>query len=134
MNTVDKNAIQHWLSTQVAEQLGLVSQDIDAHAPFSAYGLDSITGVSLAGDLEEWLGISLSPTLLWDYPTVATLSQYLAETVASHPVKAASLPCRTFNTHGEVRVDASYAAHVLAQLDTLSDDEVNALLTDLVAA
>lgn len=41
------------------------------------YGLDSVTAVGLAGELEEWLGRQITPTLIYDYPTIAGLIQYL---------------------------------------------------------
>jgi acyl carrier protein len=134
MRIVDVEAIQHWLVTQIAEQLGIEPQDLDVRLSFSAYGLDSITGVSLAGDLEEWLNVSLAPTLLWDYSTVETLAQYLAEAVVSQPAKTVETRSGTCVSPRDIMGDSSYAAHVLAQLDTLSDEDVDALLADLVAA
>jgi len=134
MHIVDVETIQHWLVTQIAEQLGIEPQDIDVRLSFSAYGLDSITGVSLAGDLEEWLSISLSPTLLWDYSTVQTLAWYLAEAVVNQPAKTMGTRSGTCVSPRDIVGDPSYAAHVLAQLDTLSDEDVDALLADLVAA
>src|SRR5438132_9896728 len=40
--------------------------------------MDSLQAVSLAADLEDWLGQSLPPTLAYDYPTIEALAQYLA--------------------------------------------------------
>jgi acyl carrier protein len=134
MNIVEVETIQHWLVTQIAEQLGIEPQAIDVHLSFSEYGLDSITGVSLAGDLEEWLNLSLSPTLLWDYSTVDTLAQYLAEAVVRQPAKTVGTRSSTCVASRDIMGDPSYAAHVLAQLDTLSDEDVDALLADLIAA
>jgi acyl carrier protein len=34
--------------------------------------------IGLTGDLEDWLGTRLDPTLLYDYPTVAALAKHLA--------------------------------------------------------
>ena len=72
-------AIQSWLVAQVASHLGLSTASIDPQEPFARYGLDSVTAVRLSGDLEEWLGRSLSPTLVYDYPTIAALSSYLGD-------------------------------------------------------
>jgi acyl transferase domain-containing protein/acyl carrier protein len=38
-----------------------------------------LAAVSLAGELEDWLKCRLSPTLIYEYPTIAALSQFLAE-------------------------------------------------------
>ncbi|MEL6606584.1 MAG: acyl carrier protein, partial [Cyanobacteria bacterium J06614_10] len=42
-------------------------------------GLDSSAAIGLTGDLEDWLGQSVDPTLLYDYPTVDALVAYLCE-------------------------------------------------------
>ncbi len=33
----------------------------------------------MTGDLEDWLGCELDPTLLYDYPTIDALAWHLAE-------------------------------------------------------
>jgi len=75
---VSASIIEGWLTTQIAGCLKIDRNQIDAQAPFSSYGLDSVTAVSLSGELEEWLDRRLSPTLIYDYPTVAQLAQHLA--------------------------------------------------------
>jgi acyl carrier protein len=71
--------IQTWLSAEVAELLSLAPGEIEAQEPFANYGLSSMTGVLLAGDIEEWLGIKIDPVVAWDYPTVESLASYLAD-------------------------------------------------------
>jgi acyl transferase domain-containing protein/acyl carrier protein len=71
-------AIQDWLVAQLSRALGVEPRDIDIREPFTSYGLTSVDAVGLSGDLEEWLGLSLSPTLAYDYPTVETLARHLA--------------------------------------------------------
>jgi acyl carrier protein len=36
----------------------------------------------LAGDIEDWLGVTLEPTVAWEYPTVRELARFLAEDTA----------------------------------------------------
>ena len=45
---------------------------------FSRFGLSSQSAVELSGVLGEWLGRTVSPTLLYDYPTVGELAAHLA--------------------------------------------------------
>ncbi len=71
-------AIEAWLAAQIARRQHLAIGDIDVRQPFVQYGLDSVQAVELTGDLEIYLGRKLSPTLAWDYPTIASLSEYLA--------------------------------------------------------
>lgn len=78
MQTVPAETIQAWLTTALSTHLGLAPEDIDLRKPFTEYGLDSMVGVFLAGDLEAWLCVELSPTVLWDYPTTEALAQFLA--------------------------------------------------------
>jgi acyl carrier protein len=74
----DTSAITQWLVNRIAAQLECTADDIDVTMPFSAYGLDSVAAVALSGDLQDWLGVKLSPTLTWDYPTIELLAEFLA--------------------------------------------------------
>jgi acyl carrier protein len=71
--------IQAWLVSYLAELLEIEKDEIEVTIPFNRYGLDSSAAVGLTGDLENWLGYELEPTLLYDYPTIEALTQYLAE-------------------------------------------------------
>src|SRR5215472_464447 len=71
-------AIQTWLISRLSQVLQVEPQDIDIHEPFINYGLTSVDAVGLSGDLEDWLKRRLSPTLAYDYPTIAALARHLA--------------------------------------------------------
>jgi acyl carrier protein len=71
--------IQTWIASYVAELLEIDSDEVDVTIPFDQYGLDSAAAVGMTGDMEDWLGTKLDPTLLYDYPTVEALSRHLAE-------------------------------------------------------
>src|SRR5581483_4859781 len=51
----------------------------DRHRPFAQLGLGSMRSVELAGEVQQWLGRPLSPTIFYEYPTVAALSRYLTD-------------------------------------------------------
>jgi phthiocerol/phenolphthiocerol synthesis type-I polyketide synthase C len=72
-------AIQAWLTDYVSRLIKTEPQTIDVHEPLENFGLSSIDAVSLSGDLESWLGIQLSPMLVYVYPTIEALALYLAE-------------------------------------------------------
>jgi acyl carrier protein len=74
---VNQAQIQEWLRAKLAQAAKIVPTDVDHHADFWTYGLSSVVAVEVAGELEEWLDLTLEPTLLWDYPTIETLSAYL---------------------------------------------------------
>lgn len=73
-------AIKHWLITRLAQLLEVAPGTLDIHTPFANYGLASFEAVSLAGELESWLGKSLPETLFYDYPTIDRLAHFLSET------------------------------------------------------
>jgi acyl carrier protein len=73
------NEIQAWLLTQLAELVKVKPGEIDPRQPFVRYGLGSAQGLELAAKLEDWIGFRLPPTLVWDYPSIETVSWKLAE-------------------------------------------------------
>ena len=70
--------IQAWIVAYIADLLEVDGEEIDVTIPFDRYGLDSSAAVGLTGDLEDWLGREINPTLLYDYPTVEALVQHLS--------------------------------------------------------
>jgi acyl carrier protein len=71
--------IQTWLVARVATLIETTPDDVDPHAPFVRYGIDSMTTAEMMGDLEKWLGRPVDPAIVWDSPDLATFSVALAE-------------------------------------------------------
>ncbi len=76
-----EEVIEEWLVARVSEWLSIDPRQIRVEEPFANYGMTSIAGVSLAGDLEEWLGIEVSPVLTYEYPTIRALAHHLVQEV-----------------------------------------------------
>ena len=93
-------AIQAWLVSQISKRLKVQPSRIDVGEPLAHYGMDSVQAVSIAGELEDWLGRRLPPTLVYDYPTISALAQHLAE----KPTVAESIS--TGNTGRETQTDS----------------------------
>jgi acyl carrier protein len=74
----NQEAIQTWLVEQVAQITGLLPHQIDIAQPFSSYRIDSVAAAGLSGELANWLGVRLAPTITWDYPSVRLLASHLA--------------------------------------------------------
>ena len=74
-----KNAveIQEWLVNYLAELLEIETKTIDITRSFDEYALNSSDAIFLTGELEEWLGSELEPTLVYEYSTIKELTQYL---------------------------------------------------------
>jgi polyketide synthase PksJ len=77
--------IAAWLIEKLASYVRVEARDLNPEQPFTAFGLSSLQSVSLSGELAEWLGRPLPATLLYDYPTLASLSKFLSgERTAAH--------------------------------------------------
>jgi acyl transferase domain-containing protein/acyl carrier protein len=72
-------SIRAWLVAKLAGLLDVAPESIDFREPFTSYGLGSLQAVTISGELGDWLGRKLSPTLVYDYPNVEVLARYLAE-------------------------------------------------------
>ena len=80
--SVDRATIAQWMASLVAEALEIEPADVDFDLPLSSLGLGSRDLIALSGELEARLGRPLSPTLMWEFPTIALLAGHLAQ---SHP-------------------------------------------------
>ncbi|MEK7793596.1 MAG: amino acid adenylation domain-containing protein, partial [Candidatus Hydrogenedentota bacterium] len=74
-----REAVATWLESHVADVLGLTPAEIDRSASFESLGLGSRDAIVLSGDLEEWLGLSLPPTLLYEYTSIIAVAAHLSE-------------------------------------------------------
>ncbi len=61
----------------VALHLNMAATTIDRDEPLAHYGLDSATAIALAGEIERIFGRPCSPTVLFEYPTIADLQEHL---------------------------------------------------------
>jgi acyl-CoA synthetase (AMP-forming)/AMP-acid ligase II/acyl carrier protein len=73
-----REAIEAWLTSELARLVNVNATEIDTSAPFARYGLSSLMAVSMTTDLGLWMGRDLDATLLWDYPSIETLARHLA--------------------------------------------------------
>ena len=70
--------IQDWLVSYLAKHLEIAEDQVDIKLPFDRYNLDSAVTIGMTGELETLLDSTLDPTLVYDYPTIELLAQYLA--------------------------------------------------------
>jgi 6-methylsalicylic acid synthase len=78
----DPQQVAAVVRTAVAQQLGLPESDVDTGLPLVEIGVDSIMTVGLLRQLEKQTGLSLPPTLLWEYPTATAVAQRVVELLA----------------------------------------------------
>jgi NADPH:quinone reductase-like Zn-dependent oxidoreductase/NADP-dependent 3-hydroxy acid dehydrogenase YdfG/acyl carrier protein len=72
--------------TNAATVLGRSSADIDADVAFQDLGFDSLTAVELRNRLKTATGLTLSPALIFDYPTPAALAEQIDGLLDSAPI------------------------------------------------
>ncbi|MEM8827845.1 MAG: MupA/Atu3671 family FMN-dependent luciferase-like monooxygenase [Cyanobacteria bacterium P01_G01_bin.19] len=77
----DLDSLQNLIKNKLANKLKIDANSIKSHANFVSYGLDSVMAVELIQDLEDYFNQPLEVTLLWDYPTIASLAQHLAPSI-----------------------------------------------------
>jgi acyl carrier protein len=78
-----ESAIRDRCVQYLARTLELSDQVIDPEVKFDRLGLDSANSVYLIVELEDWLGLELTPDLVFEHPTISELAWYLAGRVAS---------------------------------------------------
>lgn len=71
--------LHEWLIGRVADYVEVAAEEIDPSAPLGDYGLDSVLALAMAAEIEDRLGVSLDPTVLWDHPTIDDLTRFLTE-------------------------------------------------------
>jgi acyl carrier protein len=69
--------------TNAATVLGRSSADIEAQLPFQDLGFDSLTAVELRNRLKTATGLTLSPNLIFDFPTPGALAEHVGGQLSS---------------------------------------------------
>ncbi|MCP4993782.1 MAG: AMP-binding protein [Gammaproteobacteria bacterium] len=138
-NTFTANTIQLWLIKWLSWKLNIAQDTIDPAKAFAEYGLDSMTAIELADDLDIWLnpaGLAVDTTFAWSYPTIETLANYIAgELQQLHQPPNQSSPSQSVSdavqrTNGPIdQMDNSS----LDNLASLSEAEIAKLLAAEIA-
>lgn len=71
--------VEHQLAVRLAGVIGVPTEEIETDRELQSYGLSSLDGLVLLGDLENWLGFEVPPSALADYPTLKDLAGHLLE-------------------------------------------------------
>jgi acyl carrier protein len=73
--------IKQFLIERIAYYLECPVDDVDPTVPLAETGMDSVSGTSLCGDVEDRFDINVDPTLVYEYPTVDDIVGFIwAET------------------------------------------------------
>jgi phthiocerol/phenolphthiocerol synthesis type-I polyketide synthase C len=85
-----RNALESHLRVRVAQILRLVPDRLALDQPLKSLGMDSLMSLELRNRIEADLGLSISATAVWNYPTVSLLAGHLAERLAPAAAAAAA--------------------------------------------
>ncbi len=66
-----------WLTSYLAQLLGMPETEVDPGYSFELYGLDSSGAVGMSGDLGDLLGCELDTSVAYDYPTIDSIVSHL---------------------------------------------------------
>ncbi len=135
--------LESYLREQIARKMGLAASKLDVQQPLTNMGIDSLMAIEVKNQVEAELHVVIPVVQFLQGPTIAQLSaqllKQLTETVPAATMRAASAAVLLQAAKPEGRGDLSTsisveeAQQLLANLDQLSDREVEALLTDLLA-
>jgi acyl carrier protein len=129
-----RRQLESYLREQAAGKLGLTPAQLDIESPLHQLGVDSLVAVELRAQIERDLGIVVPVVRLLDGPSVTGLAEWLVNqssggTPEPAPVATDDAPI----INGSNGSDPEWM-DVLGRLPDISDDDVDALLRDVLAA
>lgn len=78
---MNKESITFWLKEQFGRESNLPSNQIKSSDSIASFGIDSVVLVTIAVDLEEFLGKEIEPTIFYEFDTIEELSIYIIEEI-----------------------------------------------------
>ena len=73
--------ILRWLTTRLASSLEVSPTSLDPQVPLAELGVDSARAIGLVGEIEEHFDIDVDPTLIFDYPTLSRIADYIGAAI-----------------------------------------------------
>jgi tyrocidine synthetase III len=119
--------LEEHIKMHLSQILRMEAARIGRDASFGQLGMDSIMGLELRNRLERHLNLKLSATLIWNYPTLTTLTRYIARLLGLQDKAASSLSeaIQQDNLEQEVKIRR--------EIQQLSDDDAETLLAAKLA-
>jgi acyl carrier protein len=115
-------SIQLLVRNHVAAVLGNKAESLDVTAGFFDLGMDSLTSVELRNALQSSLGMELPSTLIFKYPNITAVTEYLfAEMNQGKSSEADTI---------EEPKTTSNSTAPSTEMEEMTEDELNALIND----
>ncbi len=119
--------IETWLIQRITARLRLEPGNVQVTTPFLELGMGSLDAVEIASALERWLGRHLSPTAIYNYPTIAALAHWLSISALPSGATGAARPQLT---HPPANLDSE---QLLAQIRGMTDQDIEGFLAQELA-
>lgn len=71
--------LETWLTARVASVIGVDVTEIDRHKKLDRMGLDSMSLIGLAADIERHVGQPVPPDFLAEHRTISSIAQALQQ-------------------------------------------------------
>ena len=119
MTPKTQEEVQEWIVQWLVDVAAVTRESVELDKPFNDYHLDSLTAAEFSDDIQDWMGIEVPITILWNYPTLADMTSYLSARSNG-------------KTEEEMRPAPSMEAvqAILNDVEDLSDREVRDLLEE----
>jgi polyketide synthase PksN len=110
---------QEFLRKLIAQRLDAPLESIDVSVGYYELGLTSVHLLELVGDMERRLGVTLSPTLLFEYATIADLAEHIVQHYSvSFAAQAREQPKQPVEIRSLAEVPSSLPAQDAPAADT----------------
>jgi phthiocerol/phenolphthiocerol synthesis type-I polyketide synthase A len=73
-----RSELHKGLRTILAGELRIPEDQVEVDLPFAEMGLNSVMAISIRRQLEQFVGIELSATMLFNHPTITSFADYLS--------------------------------------------------------
>ena len=116
---------RRYLKDIIQKILGIKDDSvIKYNKPLSELGIDSLLGLEIKKSIDSAIGIKLPATLVFNYPTIDKISEFLLSDVLNEKVSSESMN----NLEKEISEDES--DKMIDNINELSDAEAEKLLLD----
>ena len=68
---------------ELSQMTGVSPESINIHATFDSLRLNSIHAMQMLDELEDRLGISISPIIFWENPTLSSFCKHIVSQLKS---------------------------------------------------
>jgi acyl-CoA synthetase (AMP-forming)/AMP-acid ligase II/acyl carrier protein len=125
-----QHLLENYIREKIARTLKLSLAGLDVQLPFNSLGIDSLTAMELKNWIEIELDVDVPVTMFLDEPSLADFAKHLLEEFDAHTAQQ----YQNGHSNGLApegdgdEISPQAAQQLLADLDGLSDEEVEALL------